>query len=567
MCVYRSEDAGQTWELVSGGDDGWGPPGVRAGYPIDMQCDPRDTSRVFTNNYLGGNFLSEDGGRTWVNASQGYTGAQIRSVAVDPSEPGRIYASGRSGVWRCDSGGSAWYSPLANTEHTTTMAECWAIALDPSRPGHVFASGGDGVLVSENGGRTWQIRWPQGPLPGGFAVHISSYAFAPSSPTTVYAGTVELNCEVSPETDCRGVGVIASRDGGTSWELTADDQFQGVPVLDVAVDPTDAQVVYAATGTGLFKSVDGGAAWTQVSGLPEKKRVHTVAVSPTDPQYVLAGVGEGGGIRVSTDGGQTWQEGIAGLEPNSDLRDIVFDPTNGSVVYTSDRASGVYRSTDGGLTWIAVNDGLRNRSAVGLSISADGQHLYVGTDGEGVFRLDISGEPPPEAEGLEDGADEEGEEDEGGEEGDGTEEGSIIETAPENGATDVPLDASIIITFDRPVVPNSLDVHMEPDIPWSERAWSEDNTAVTLTLTRPLEPEVTYAVTVHGLLFEDDSELSEPFLFRFTTAGADVDSEDIGGGGGGVRAGACGAGGCGAGVSLLFVYLPLVVIWKTRRRF
>ena len=79
--VYRSEDAGLTWKQVAGqGGDGWGPPGVLAGTPIDMQCDPRDPNRIFSNNYLGGNFLSTDGGKTWVNASDGYTGAQIMSL-------------------------------------------------------------------------------------------------------------------------------------------------------------------------------------------------------------------------------------------------------------------------------------------------------------------------------------------------------------------------------------------------------------------------------------------------------------------------------------------------------
>ena len=50
LAVYRTEDAGLTWDLVAGSPAGWGPPGVRSGWPIDMQCDPRDTNRVFANN-------------------------------------------------------------------------------------------------------------------------------------------------------------------------------------------------------------------------------------------------------------------------------------------------------------------------------------------------------------------------------------------------------------------------------------------------------------------------------------------------------------------------------------
>jgi xyloglucan-specific exo-beta-1,4-glucanase len=127
--------------------------------------------------------------------------------------------------------------------------------------------------------------------------------------------------------------------------------------------------------------------------VPTGTMVRTVAVSPANRQRVLAGA-EGWGMYASSDGGDTWQASYAGLEPNSSLDDIVFDPTNAQVVYCSDFRSGVYRSTDSGATWTKINQGLRNRTATDLSISADGQHLYVATDGEGVFRLDVSGAAP-----------------------------------------------------------------------------------------------------------------------------------------------------------------------------
>lgn len=136
-----------------------------------------------------------------------------------------------------------------------------------------------------------------------------------------------------------------------------------------------------------------------LTGFPAGQVVRTVAVSPDDPQHVLVGV-EGIGIYVSTDGGGTWQSGVGGLEANCSLHEIVFDPTNTQIVYTSDYLSGVYRSTDGGLTWTQINHGLRVRSAMGLSISADGQHLYVATNGEGVYRLDLGGQPPQPVSGV-----------------------------------------------------------------------------------------------------------------------------------------------------------------------
>jgi hypothetical protein len=76
------------------------------------------------------------------------------------------------------------------------------------------------------------------------------------------------------------------------------------------------------------------------------------------------------------------------------LSDIIFDPVNPQTMYVADRFSGVYVSTDGGTSWLPLNNNLRTRAVNKLAMSADGQHLYAATEGEGVYRLDLSGQPP-----------------------------------------------------------------------------------------------------------------------------------------------------------------------------
>ena len=402
LAIYRSEDAGATWALVTGGVDGWGPPGVKAGWPIDMQCDPCDTDRVFANNYGGGNFLSEDGGRTWQNASQGYTGATLLSVEVSPFNVARAYAAGRSGGWRTDDSGTRWYG----LNYPDAIGGEWqSISLDPDQPDHVLASEGFGdILESTNGGASWDVRWSLSEISDVLHADIpnqvvAGFAFAPSDPTTIYAALCYDYCcmrHEQPACLLPGAGVIVSRDGGTSWQRAVDENMQDVCVIDLALAHNHVQTVYAAAGSGLFKTTDGGTTWTELTGLPEGVAVRAVAVSPADTQRVLAGI-DGWGMYASNDGGDSWHASYAGLEPNGSLHDIVFDPTNPQVVYTSDHFSGVYRSIDCGLTWVQINDGLHNRSVNGLSISADGQHLYAATDGEGAFRLDVSGDPPSSA--------------------------------------------------------------------------------------------------------------------------------------------------------------------------
>jgi photosystem II stability/assembly factor-like uncharacterized protein len=85
------------------------------------------------------------------------------------------------------------------------------------------------------------------------------------------------------------------------------------------------------------------------------------------------------------------------MNPEATVSDIVFDPTNPQVMYAADVHSGVYRSVNGGATWTAASTGLRMRAVNALAISTDGQHLYAATEGEGVFRLDLNGQPPEPA--------------------------------------------------------------------------------------------------------------------------------------------------------------------------
>jgi photosystem II stability/assembly factor-like uncharacterized protein len=396
--IYRSEDAGVTWTQMTTGDL-WGPPGVRAGWPIDLQCDPRDTNRLFANNYQGGAFLSEDGGATWVNASQGYTGAQMYDIVVDPRDANRVYVIGRSGGWRSDDGGTTWVGlrNFAPGEPQPILAEWGTIALNPANPDQIWASDGDGPVIirSLDRGASWTVIVP----PEGVRGTVKTYAFTPADPNTIYAGYGDLGCVRAGAPCAPEGGVIVSRDNGQTWAL-AGEALLNATVAELAVDRTNPQIVYAAaTEAGLYKTVDAGQTWNRIDfggvvdvSIADSDMVWTldyaqaVTIDPSNTQHVLVSI-HLLGIYASYDGGASWQAAYAGLEPNGSVHDIVFDPVNPQVVYASDRTSGVFRSTDGGLTWLKINDGLENRAAMEVAISADGQRLYVSTDGQGVYRL------------------------------------------------------------------------------------------------------------------------------------------------------------------------------------
>jgi photosystem II stability/assembly factor-like uncharacterized protein len=394
--IYRSEDGGRTWHVVAGGEEGWGPPGVRAGFPIDMQADPRDPDRLFVNNYGGGNFLSTDGGRTWATASNGYTGAQARDVAADPGEPGRVYVAARSGPFVSDDGGGVWrglgFGPAAALEFQ-------AIAVDPADPRHLIAGSSwwDRALASRDGGLTWS---PVGPSLGeGRAWRVLAFAGADSS--VVYAGSGAYRSAGTFDWGMEAAGIFVSHDGGTSWGSANTAVSEDAQVAGIAVHPEFVGFVYAASSThGLLRTFDGGIAWEAVGGgLPAEGMALSVVFDPGDPEVQLAGYA-GTGLFRSSDGGATWRRVAAGLPPEATVTDLVFDPALPGRVYLAEFATGVYLSDDSGATWRPTSNGLRTRAVNALALGAGGAHLYAATEGEGTYRLDLDGTPPEAADAL-----------------------------------------------------------------------------------------------------------------------------------------------------------------------
>ena len=384
--VYRSTDGGCTWDKACGGADGWGPPGIRTGFPIDLQVDPRNPDRLFANNYGGGSFLSTDGGRSWAVASNGYTGAQVRSVAVDPTNPTRVFAAARSGLFLSTNAGSNW---VGLCQPPFNSLEWYVVAVAPKDSQHVLtASNWTGrILTSDDGAHTFRA------VSGRPGEHISwrTFAFAPSSPAVVYAGTSAFVSAGTFDDRMAARGIYVSQDHGGTWTESNDAVSSNANVTDLAVDSHDAQIVYAATGNrGLLRTTDGGRSWRAINrGLPESPVALSVAVHPAAGSTVYAGL-EHGGMYRSQDGGASWQGLPAGLNPEASITDIVFDPVDPQRMYVADKFSGVYYSANAGATWTPINNGLRVRAVNALALSSDGNRLYAATEGEGVFRLDLN---------------------------------------------------------------------------------------------------------------------------------------------------------------------------------
>ena len=223
--------------------------------------------------------------------------------------------------------------------------------------------------------------------PANGAGRISSIAVHPIATGTVYVGA-------------DGGGVWKTIDGGSTW-TNLTDSINNLNVGAIALAPSSPNIVYVGTGSehssgiGLLKSTDGGNTWQFPSSIISS-RFYRISVHPTNPLELVAGV-SGGAIR-SIDGGNTW----ATVVPNNPyfyVNDLKRDPTNSSILYaTAVTNSGgrVLKSTNGGASFTEKTVGLPNNTDpmsiavtptnpqvlyVLTSIQRDLSHVYKSTDG------------------------------------------------------------------------------------------------------------------------------------------------------------------------------------------
>ena len=172
----------------------------------------------------------------------------------------------------------------------------------------------------------------------------------------------------------------------SSWQRIGP---HGGRITSLAVDPSDPATVYAANGTGLWKTLDGGATWSR-SDSALLVAPYRLAIDPTATATVYAG--GTGGVARSTDGGATWvlpqPSGTTGDWPFNDV-DIAIDPQNPGTLYAA--SGGVFKSLDGGTSWTRSSTGLPQVPVTSLTIdSSRPAVLYAGTYA-GVFKSTDSG--------------------------------------------------------------------------------------------------------------------------------------------------------------------------------
>ena len=234
------------------------------------------------------------------------------------------------------------------------------------------ASGG--IWKTENGGTTWRPVFDQQHVSA-----IGALAVSESSPNVVWAGTGETFL-IRPFYPM-GDGVYRSTDAGEHWQHAGLEQTGHV--ARIVIDPHDPQRVFVcALGQlfkpqperGVYRTTDGGATWQQVLKVDENTGCSDLAIDPSDPNTLIAGMwpllihpwaidsgGPGGGIYATHDGGATWHKlagnGLPAADHPVGKVAVAIAHSNPKRVYAlvQDTQPSFYRSDDGGNSWTLVS--------------------------------------------------------------------------------------------------------------------------------------------------------------------------------------------------------------------
>ncbi len=276
------------------------------------------------------------------------------------------------GVWKSEDGGETW---RCVSDTTFTSSSVGAITIAPSDPNVVYVgmgetdirgniSPGDGMYRTTDGGTTWtHIGLRDAQMIADIVVH-------PDDADVVYVSSMGNVFTANAER-----GIFKSTNGGASWKkvLFRNDSTGG---MSLKMDPNNPRILYASlwqayrnaysmssggVGSGLFKSIDGGETWKEITfnpGMPKGTLGKiNVDVSRAHRNLVWAMVeSESGGLFKSVDAGNSWTR----VNTSAELRQrpwyfnhVYADPRNADVVYVLN--VGWHKSIDGGRTFSGMS--------------------------------------------------------------------------------------------------------------------------------------------------------------------------------------------------------------------
>jgi len=315
--VWKTNDYGRTWNPIFDAQS--------SGSIGAVEVAPSDPNVIYVGSGEGlqrpdlstgdGLYRSNDAGRTWEHLGL-RDGQQIPRIAIDPSNPDRIFVAvlghpygpnTERGIYRSVNGGRSFEKVLYKDENTGGAD----VLFSPHDPNIVYAvlwearqgpwenaawSGpNSGLFKSTDGGDSWTQ------LGGGLPTTADGLGrigigISPSDPRRIY---------ITATAGAKS-GIYRSDDAGATWvRTTSDSRFFGRSddFASITVDPRDANTLYTMNIVS-WKSTDGGYTWKSFRGAPGGDDYQRLWINPTRPEIMLLVADQGAVITVND--GETW---------------------------------------------------------------------------------------------------------------------------------------------------------------------------------------------------------------------------------------------------------------------
>ncbi len=286
--IYKSRDGGKTWSNLS--------KGMSHSRVIAMAIDPLYPATVYAGTKGDAVYKSYDGGQRWTSIRAGLDDATISSVVnqfvFDPADDTHIFLATTMGVFESKNAGERWVKKMDGMKEVLMVV---TLGLDPLHPSVMYAGTSGGVYKTTNQGAHWvQVNAglvPEGMVKTSRALGVTSVQVDPFAPGTVYAATL--------------AGLYKTTDGAASW-VRIGESLQDQMIVAMVLDRARPGVIYLAGRDGIHRSEDGGRSWVSLNEGLTTTNIRSLAQSATDAKVFYAGT-NGSGLYKSLDGGAHWE--------------------------------------------------------------------------------------------------------------------------------------------------------------------------------------------------------------------------------------------------------------------
>jgi hypothetical protein len=264
------------------------------------------------------------------------------------------------------------WQPVGPFEHTNTgswssgQGRVNAIIVDPNNSATYYSGApAGGIWKSTNSGGNWL------PLSDDLLqIGVSGIAIDPTNSNVIYIATGDDDAG-----DTYSVGVMKSTDAGVTWNTTGlNTSNSPTSMNDIYIHPTQTNILWVATNNGVYKTSDGGTTWTNINGL-QGLNIKDIKLKPGDPNTIYAV--SSNTFYISTNGGNSFSSSSIGLPISSRRLVIDVTPNNANVIYvlsaaTDNSFQGLYKSINSGISFTQVS----TQATVGDIFDGSAQAYY-----------------------------------------------------------------------------------------------------------------------------------------------------------------------------------------------